>query len=279
MTPTVVALGGHVLAHEDAPPLREALAPVLDGRSLVVTHGNGPQVGAELLHRPETPIHVAVARTQGELGSLLATQLDAVPLVTHVVVSANDPAFSTPTKPIGPFYDEATAHDHARDLGWQVAEEAGRGWRRVVPSPLPLEVVELAGIRALLAAAVLAVACGGGGIPVVREGLRLRGVDAVIDKDHASALLAVALGATELLILTDVDALYRDFRSARARPVQRLTPDDADALLPELAPGSMRPKLEAAAAFVRRTGGEALITSPDALAHALAGTRGTRVAP
>jgi carbamate kinase len=261
---TVVALGGHLLA-EGAEP-RRALEPLLDGRPLAVTHGNGPQVGDELLRDPGAPLHVAVARTQGEIGSFLAGELEAACVVTHVVVDEDDPAFAEPTKPIGPWTEERPAGP--------VVHEAGRGWRRVVASPAPREIVELEAIRALLEAGSRVVCCGGGGIPVANG----RGVDAVIDKDRASALLAAELGARLLVVLTDEDALYRDYRGPSRRPVLSLTPDEADALLPDLPAGSMRPKVEACAAFVRATGGEALITSDAALPAALAGEAGTRVA-
>lgn len=260
---TVVALGGHLLAQEALGEIREALLPL--GGGLVVTHGNGPQVGAELERFPEKPLHAAVARTQGELGSQLALALGGVCLVTHVDVDADDPAFGEPTKPIGPWLPERPSAPAIHD--------PERGWRRVVASPAPLAVVELESIRALVEAGTTVVCCGGGGIPVAGQG-----VEAVIDKDRASALLGAALGAGRLVVLTDVDAVYRDFRTESERAVPRLTPAEADALLPGLPAGSMRPKLEACAAFVRATGGEALVTSASALEGALAGRAGTLLA-
>jgi carbamate kinase len=162
------------------------------------------------------------------------------------------------------------------ERGWTLVEEDGRGWRRTVASPAPLEIVELAAIRALLAAGTIVVACGGGGIPVVRgpEGA-LAGVDAVIDKDRASALLAPALGASRLVILTDVDAVLHGFGTPEARPIGELEAGEAEALAAQLPAGSMRPKLEAAAAFVRATGGDAVVTSAHVLGRALAGAAGT----
>jgi carbamate kinase len=256
---TVVALGGHLLAHES---VDRSLFEPFRADELVVTHGNGPQVG----ERPEEPLDRAVARTQAEIGSALALALGAVCVITHVVVDAADPAFREPTKPIGPWLPERPAGDAIHD--------AGRGWRRVVPSPQPLEIVELEAIRALAESGATVVCCGGGGIPVA-DG---RGVPAVIDKDRASALLAERLRADRLVVLTDVDAVFRDLNTPSERVLPRLTPDEAEALLPDLPAGSMRPKLEACAAFVRATDNEALITSARALEAALGARAGTRIA-
>jgi carbamate kinase len=194
-----------------------------------------------------------------------------------VFVAEDDPAFEEPTKPVGPFYGEEQARELEQGRGWQVVHDAGRGWRRVVPSPQPLEVVELEAIRALLGSGAIVVACGGGGIPAARRGAHLAGVDAVIDKDRASALLARELGAERLVILTEVPAVYGDFGTERQEELLELSVDRAEALLPGLAAGSMRPKVEAAVDFVRATGREALITSPAALAEALLGRSGTRI--
>ncbi|MGB2953985.1 MAG: carbamate kinase [Gaiellaceae bacterium] len=300
-TTTVIALGGNALtrpgergtAAEQRANLRrtaEALRPLLAEGELVVTHGNGPQVGNELLRQeraaeevPPLPLWLAVAQTQAEIGALIEAELAPVAgravacLLTHVRVDGADPAFGHPTKPIGPFYSEARAKELERERGWVVTHDAGRGWRRVVPSPLPLEVIEIDAVRALVAAGAIAVACGGGGIPVAVENGRLAGIDAVIDKDRASALLAVELGAERLLLLTDVPGVYRAYGTPEQEEVRELSAAEADALLPELAEGSIRPKVEAAADFARRTGGEALITSADVLAEALSGQAGTRV--
>jgi carbamate kinase len=188
-------------------------------------------------------------------------------------VAADDPAFDRPTKPIGPFYSAAEGETLQRERGWAMVSDANRGHRRVVPSPQPLEVIELDVIRVLTQSAVV-IACGGGGIPVVRRGDRLAGVDAVIDKDRASALLARGLDAERLVILTEVPAVYRNFGEAEQEELRTLSRSDAKALLPELAEGSMRPKIEAALAFERET----LITNFDALASALRGDGGTRIA-
>jgi carbamate kinase len=268
----------------------EALRPLVAGGDVVVTHGNGPQVGNELVRQeraadevPPLPLYLAVAQTQAEIGALIESELAAVaeaPVVcvlTHVRVDENDPAFERPTKPVGPFYAEEQAHQLERERGWVVTRDAGRGWRRVVPSPEPLEIVELAAVRTLLASGTIAVACGGGGIPVSARNGRLYGIDAVIDKDRASSLLAIALGAERLVILTDVDAVYRGWGTEAQEELRELDVASAEALLTELAAGSIRPKVEASLAFVRATGGDALIASAVSLTEALAGRAGTRI--
>jgi carbamate kinase len=298
---TVIALGGNALARrgergtaaEQLANLREALpalVPILQEPRVVVTHGNGPQVGNELRRHeraadevPPLPLWLAVAQTQAAIGALIESELRAIVdrpvacVLTHVRVDEDDRAFASPTKPIGAFYSAEEAEELRRVRGWTMVSDAGRGYRRTVPSPAPLEVVELEPIRTLLAAGAIAIACGGGGIPATRRDGRLHGIDAVIDKDRASALLATALGAERLLILTDVDALYRDFRGPSEEAIRALSADDAEALLPELAEGSMRPKVEASVAFVRATGGEVLVTSPASLAEALDGRAGTSI--
>lgn len=299
----VVALGGNALmrpgergtAAEQRANLREvatALRPLLAETELVVTHGNGPQVGNELIRQeraaeeaPPLPLYLAVAQTQAEIGALIESELSPVAgrpvvcLLTHVLVDEDDPAFEEPTKPVGPFYDETKARQLEDERGWQVVHDAGRGWRRVVPSPVPLQVVELEAIRSLLASGSIVVACGGGGIPATRRGDHVAGIDAVIDKDRASSLLARALGADRFVILTEVPAVYANFGTDQQQELRELSVDDAGALLPELAAGSMRPKVEASVEFVRATGREALITSPAALGDALEGRTGTRVTP
>jgi carbamate kinase len=297
---TVVALGGNALmrpgergtAAEQLANLRRAvtaLRPLLAEPGLVITHGNGPQVGNELLRQeraaeeaPPLPLWLAVAQTQAEIGALIAAELrsalaerETVCVLTHVRVAADDPAFDRPTKPIGPFYSAEQAERLERDRGWALAADANRGHRRVVPSPAPLEIVELAAIRQLCSAGTVTIACGGGGIPVVRRGGRLSGVDAVIDKDRASALLARELEAERLLIITEVPAVYRSFGAEDQEEIRELSRTDAEALLPQLAEGSMRPKIESALGFA----GETLITNIDSLEGALAGSAGTRVRP
>jgi carbamate kinase len=295
---TVLALGGNALlgpgergtAAEHRANLAKTFAAaeslVAGEGGLVVTHGNGPQVGNELLRQelsagevPPLPLYVAVAQTQAEIGALMASELGPVAgrpvtvVVTRVVVDEHDPAFEEPTKPIGPFYDAEKARALAEERGWQVREDAGRGWRRVVPSPRPREILELEAIRTLVDTGVIVVGAGGGGVPVVEREGRHDGIDAVIDKDHASALLAVGLGADRLVILTQVDAVYAGFGTDSSRPLRELVPGRDDALLGELPEGSMRPKVEAAFDFVRATGGQALITSAEGLGDDEAGTR------
>jgi carbamate kinase len=300
---TVVALGGNALmrpgergtAAEQRANLREtceALRPLLVDDGLVVTHGNGPQVGNELVRQeraadevPPLPLYLAVAQTQAEIGALIESELAAVadrPVVcvlTHVRVDEADPAFERPTKPVGPFYAEERARQLESERGWAVAHDAGRGWRRVVPSPEPLEIVELEAVRTLVGAGSIPVACGGGGIPVSSRNGRLSGLDAVIDKDRASSLLAIALGAERLVIVTDVDAVNRGWGTSEQQEVRVLDAASAEALLPELATGSIGAKLEAALAFARATGDDALITSARSLSEALAGRAGTRIKP
>jgi carbamate kinase len=298
---TVVALGGNALmrpgergtAAEQLANLRRAstgMRPLLaEPGGLVITHGNGPQVGNELLRQeraaaevPPLPLWLAVAQTQAEIGALIAAELrsalddrEVACLLTHVRVAPDDPALGRPTKPIGPFYSAEQAEVLERERGWALVSDANRGHRRVVPSPEPLEIVEVDAIRRLVEAGTVTIACGGGGIPVARREGRLSGVDAVIDKDRASALLARELEAERLIILTEVPAVYRNFGHEDQEEIRELARNDAKALLPQLSEGSMRPKIESALAF----GGETLITSFDALADALAGSAGTRVRP
>lgn len=297
---TVVALGGNALiragdrgtAAEQAARLRDAarsLEPLMDDPRLVITHGNGPQVGNELLRQeraadevPPLPLYLVVAQTQAEIGAIIETELGPLAgrpvacLLTHVVVAEDDPAFGRPTKPIGPFYSSEQARALEQERGWTLVDEQPRGWRRAVPSPIPHEIVELQQVRALLDAGTMPVACGGGGIPVVRRDGRLHGVDAVIDKDRASALLAAGLGADRLVVLTDVAAVKRDFGKPAEAEVRELSLAEAEQLLPQLAEGSMRPKVEAAITMAR-AGGETIITALDRVDDALAGSAGTRI--
>jgi carbamate kinase len=297
---TVIALGGNALmqpgergtAAEQRANLAStfrAIEPLLQDGPFVVTHGNGPQVGNELLRQelgsaeaPPLPLYVAVAQTQAEIGALVAAELEPAAgrpvavVMTRVEVDRDDPAFQNPTKPVGPFYDSQRAELLRDERGWTVKEDAGRGWRRVVPSPHPLRVVELEAIRTLLTSGLAVVAVGGGGVPVVSENGRHDGIDAVIDKDHASALLAIGLGAERLVILTQVPAVYEGFGTTEQRAVETIRPGADDDIAERLPSGSMRPKVEAALRFVRETGGEALITSSNALQQ---GEQGTRVLP
>lgn len=293
----VVALGGNALDAGGDDRMQDAARELAelgaDGIELVVTHGNGPQVGELLLdqearrERPRAPdalpLHTLVAMTQAQLGDRIQRAVAAslpgrghpdgvAVVVTHVRVDPEDPAFSHPSKPIGPRYDDRPDDSHAygrRDDG---------AWRRVVPSPEPLEVVEVAALRALVAAAVMPIAAGGGGIPVVRRGGRSEGVDAVVDKDLTSALLVPALDADGLLVLTDVAAVERDHGSPAATPVGELTVAEAREMVTTggADTGSMAPKLEAAAR-VADAGRLAVIGRLGAAREALDGTTGTRV--
>jgi carbamate kinase len=289
-----LTMGGQVrFAHE----AMRALLPVFEsGAEVVLTHGNGPQVGHMLVRVEqslgaayEIPLEVCVAESEGELGYVLAQSLHnvlaeralarlVVSVLTQVEVDPGDPAFGRPTKPIGPFYEEARAKE-LRARGYAVVEDAGRGFRRVVPSPVPLAIVEADVVAKLLALGVVVVAAGGGGVPVVRRGERLEGVDAVIDKDRASALLAKRVGADLLLVLTGVPCAYIGFGTSARAPVGRVTPAEVRALASEghFPEGSMGPKMEAAADFVDATGGVAIVTDPRSVGEALAGRAGTRV--
>jgi carbamate kinase len=294
----VVALGGNALLRRGEPAEAElqrghvreaaaALAGVARQHELVLTHGNGPQVGLLALEDAAYgeispyPLDVLVAETQGMVGYLLAEALaselperEVACLLTRVLVDAGDPAFETPTKPIGPVYDEAEARRVAAERGWVVARDTG-GFRRVVASPEPRELLELAGIRTLVDSGAVVVCAGGGGIPVTEDAGRLRGVEAVVDKDLTAALLAERVGADRLIMLTDVDAVERRFGTPQARPIRAATPRALRRLT--FAPGSMAPKVEAACRFVERTGGEAAIGSLAELDAIVAGDAGTIV--
>ena len=268
------------------------------GYRMVITHGNGPQVGAQLLRSERASdvvygqtLDVCGAASQGEVGYLLAQSLrnqlaeagldiPVVSLVTQTVVSPDDPAMQQPSKPIGPFYSRAEAEERKRLLGWSIVEDAARGYRRVVPSPEPLEIVELEVIRALVARNVLVVSTGGGGIPVMRIGGQLRGLEAVIDKDRASALLAVQLGVDLFAIATDTDYVYLNYRRPNQLPLSCVTVSELEEFhrAGHFPPGNMGPKIESVIYFLRRGGKQAVITSFELLCEAVAGRAGTRIA-
>jgi len=277
------------------------IAPIVnDGYRVVVTHGNGPQVGFILLRSElakealhQVPLANCVADTQGSIGMQIAQSLrnafrdqgreqQVVAIVTQVVVDPEDPSFDNPTKPIGPFMSESEARQHAEDDDWAIAEDANRGWRRVVPSPTPIEIIELPAIRTLLDSGALVVAAGGGGIPVIyKPDGSLRPRPAVIDKDAASCLLAQRLGAKVLVFSTDVDRVALNFGTHEQTEVDRLTAAECRKYLDEghFAAGSMRPKIEAALAFIESGGEEVIITGPPCLAEAMRGTHGTHIVP
>jgi carbamate kinase len=267
------------------------------GYRIVVTHGNGPQVGSQLL-RSEAgsaqtytlPLDVCVAMTQGEIGYILQTTLQTVlaergieapvaTLLSLVLVDKDDPAFQRPTKPIGPVYREAEARAKAETLGWSVVDDAARGYRRVVASPKPAGIVGLAAIQHCLAHGIIVITAGGGGIPVVDDNGALRGVEAVIDKDRASMLLASRLGIERMVISTDVDRVYLNYNSAHRFAIAVADLTMARGYLAEghFAEGSMKPKIEAAIAFVEHGGTEAIITDPAHLIESLEGHSGTHI--
>jgi len=303
----VIAFGGNALIREHergtwseqtahAIEAARAIARVARAHQVILTHGNGPQVGALALQQssgepdaPALPFDVLDAMTQGEIGYLLQQALGAVDpslptatILTRVRVNPDDPALTAPpTKPIGPFYDEPTARRLAAERGWKVAPDAGRGWRRMMPSPHPLEIVELREIEVLAAAGVLVIAGGGGGIPVVRGAGGLTGIDAVIDKDRCAAELAAACGAELLVLVTGVPRAALGFGTPARRDIIRLTVTDALRHLDagEFPPGSMGPKIEGAARFAGEGAGRAVITDAAHVAAALDGEAGTWIVP
>jgi carbamate kinase len=314
MTRMLVAVGGNALIRDgqkgtiaeqidNARALAvEIGALVSEGHGVVLTHGNGPQVGFIMLRSelvagnafvPRLPLDLCVADSQGGIGYILTHALTSelrrrnlgekvACVLTHSVVDAKDPAFSRPTKPIGPFFSKAEAEEHETHFGWTVIEDSGRGHRRVVPSPVPKRIVEEPAIGALVDAGFLVVAVGGGGIPVVEtDDGGIVGVEAVIDKDYASALLATHLRLPRLVISTGVERVAVDFGRPTQRFLDVLPAAEArrhleDGQFPE---GSMGPKIRAALRFLEAGGEEVLVTSPFGLAAAVAGRTGTRIVP
>jgi carbamate kinase len=297
----VVALGGNALLRrgepltadvqrEHAAAAMTAVAELAQTYDVVLTHGNGPQVGLLALQAlaypdvPPYPLDVLGAESEGMIGYVLEQELQnrlpgrsAVTVLTQVVVDADDPAFRTPTKPIGPVYTEEQARILERERGWVIAPD-GDHFRRVVASPEPLRIVEISAIRMLVDAGAIVVCTGGGGIPVTMNGAgTLRGVEAVIDKDLAGELLARSLDADVLLMLTDVDAVMRDWGTQEARPIRRTTAAELRGM--RFANGSMGPKVAAACRFVEATGGTAAIGSLDDATRIVTGAAGTLVAP
>jgi carbamate kinase len=297
----LVALGGNALirpgetgtAAEQLANLRlpmRQLARLATDYRLIITHGNGPQVGNLLLQQeccpdlPRMPLEILVARTQGEIGYMIESTLESellalggprrslVSLISYVVVDEHDPAFREPTKPIGPFYSE----EQAAGLPWPLQRTA-KGFRRVVASPEPLTVVEKEEIRRLIALDFIVICCGGGGIPVIRDGRAFQGVEAVIDKDLASARLATEVGVNVLIIATDVPGVALDYGNPAQRFLRALPVDEAERLLAggRLPPGSMGPKVQAACRFIRAGGRWAVICQLDEIAAAVAGKAGT----
>ncbi len=307
----VVALGGNALLQvgqkgtfeeqmQNVYNTVEQLADmVLSGKwCLVITHGNGPQVGNILLQNeagkhlvPPMPMDVCGAESQGMIGYMIQQALHnvlarrgrpdipVVTVVTQVLVDKNDPAFQNPTKPIGPFYTKEEALRLKEEKGWHVVEDAGRGWRRVVPSPDPKAIVEKEAIRILVENHAIVIASGGGGIPVIKENGSYRGVEAVIDKDLAGERLAEDVGAQVFLILTDVDRVRLNYRKPNEVALSRMTVSEAKKYLAEghFAKGSMEPKVKACVRFVEAGGEVAIIASLNQATAALEGRAGTQI--
>ncbi|MDI6819597.1 MAG: carbamate kinase [Candidatus Hodarchaeaceae archaeon] len=311
-TRVVVALGGNaILQKGQKGTYEEQLANVrrtaehmgkmiLSGKyQVVITHGNGPQVGAILLQNdagqrygiPAMPMDVCGAESQGLIGYMIQQCLREVlveggrpdipiaTVVTQVIVSKDDPAFKNPTKPVGPFYSEEEAKKLAKERGWIVIDDAGRGWRRVVPSPDPKDIAEKEAIRQLLEAHVVPIASGGGGIPVIEKDGKLVGVEAVIDKDLAGEKLAEAVDADVLMMLTDVDGVAINYGKPGERWLRRVTVEDAKRYLQEgqFAVGSMEPKVRAAVRFMEWGGKRAIIASLDHATDAIEGRAGAEI--
>ena len=308
---TVIALGGNaILQPGQKGAFEEQMANVrvtceqfvrmvLSGKyKIIVTHGNGPQVGNILLQNEmgktvaaPMPLDVCGAESQGLIGYMIQqtlhnllsehgrSDIPIATLVTQVVVDENDPAFQNPTKPVGPFYDETQARELAQDKGYHVKEDAGRGWRRVVPSPDPIEILEKEAIRQLVEARTIVIASGGGGIPVIRKNGRLLGVEAVIDKDLAGQRLAADVKARIFLILTDVEQVKLGYKTAQEKGLSHVTLEDIERYYAEghFARGSMEPKVRAAIRFIMSGGERAIIASLDQAMDALEGKAGTTI--
>ncbi len=305
----VIALGGNAMLRPGqrgtAVEQRENVANtckqmaelVKTGYELIITHGNGPQVGSILIqneaaraHVPAMPLDVCGAMTQGQLGYMIQGELMhhlralgmqqlVATVITRVVVDEQDEAFEDPTKPIGPFFQKEEACQLMQEEGYIMKEDANRGWRRVVASPQPVDIVEKDAINTLVAAGVIVIANGGGGIPVKRSATDYEGVEAVIDKDLAGELLAREVGAKGFIILTDVEQVLLDFGKPNERSVSTMTVKEAEEYIAQghFMEGSMLPKVQAAVKFTRSTGGAAIITSLERVEAALAGEAGTRV--
>lgn len=304
----LIAIGGNALLRPNEPPTASAertrlvqtarvIADIAArGWRIVLTHGNGPQVGAALTRSERAaaeayplPLDMCVASTQGEVGYLLQQALGTAfdgrgihrpiaTVVTQVVVDRHDPAFRRPTKPVGPFYADADS-TACRTRGWTMVHDPPHGWRRAVPSPEPLEIVEEPVIRALSAANVVVIALGGGGVPVVRGASGLAGVDAVVDKDLGSALLAERLHVDRFILATDVDRIYLDFSTPTPRGLDEVTVEELGrhAAAGQFPAGSMGPKVEAVCRFVEGASREATVCALDQLPAALEGCAGTRI--
>lgn len=308
-TPLLIAIGGNSLIRagqsgsvpeqiENANLTCRAIAKLVErGHRIVITHGNGPQVGAQLIRSEmaaqqvyQLPLDSCDASTQGELGYVLQNamrnalhelgiKLPVITMLTQVLVDETDPAFSHPSKPVGPFLSKEVAEKRRRELGWNIIEDAARGYRRIVASPQPLEIVELEAIRCCLSQAFVVIAAGGGGIPVVKRGDALTGVEAVIDKDRTSALLASELGLETFITSTDTDKVYLNFKKPNQCGLAEISLAQARQYQGEnhFLPGSMGPKIQAAIDFLSHGGREVIITRPELIGEALKGRAGTRI--
>ena len=279
--------------------MKQLVGLVQSGFDIVLTHGNGPQVGNLLLRVEATapeivrlPLGICDADTQGGIGYMLQQVFQnqlalrgihktVVSLVTQVEVNPDDPELQNPSKPIGPFYSEEESKKYIAERGWAMKEDAGRGYRRLVPSPMPLKIIELEAIRAILKEGMIPIAVGGGGIPVVRKGDILDGLDGVIDKDRASSLLASTLGADVLAISTGVSHVQVGFGTENARKLEKIKASQLRTLYEagEFPAGSMGPKVEAALKFIDSGGEQVIITDPETLKDALEDRSGTRIFP
>lgn len=305
----VIAIGGNSLIKEkDRTGIEDQMKAVEEtcrnitdlvatGWNVVITHGNGPQVGflmrrSELAAKeiPAIPLEIAVADTQGAIGYMIQQALinefhnrginkPVVTVVTRVLVDGSDPAFANPTKPIGSFMTREKAQEMAEKNGWKIAEDAGRGWRRVVPSPEPQKILEDSAIQDLISKGYAVVCVGGGGIPVIEKDGKYEGVSAVIDKDYASSLLARTVGADAFIVTTGVSKVAINFGKSDQRELDRLTVEEATTYLKEghFPPGSMGPKMEAILNYLKSSKGEGIITSPEELLAAVEGKSGTRI--
>lgn len=307
MKTVVVALGGNAIKsakekgtyEEQKANVERTMVHVgelaLSGWRLVITHGNGPQVGSLLIQQeagkdkvPAFPMHMCGALSQGQIGYLIQQALmnkyrrmkkniSVATVVTQVIVDKNDSAFTHPTKPVGPFYFKKEEITAMKKQGFTVVEDSGRGYRRVVPSPIPIKIAEIEAIKKMVRDGIIVIASGGGGIPVIEKNSELVGVDAVIDKDRAGQVLATALKANFLFILTDVEKVSLFYRSENQINLDKMTIKEAEKYLKEghFAAGSMGPKVQASVAFIKNGGKKAIITHPFKVMEALAGKTGT----